>query len=165
MIHVEIEDTGVQQRLQVAVDRLSNMRPLMQNIGKHMETSVLENINQGGRPELWKKNIFGNPLLNKMGGLKRSVKIGTLTNSEVEIVAGGSAAPYAIYHHFGKTYKPTAGQRRFFFWLLRHTGIYNKSYIRGSGVFSIPQRRFMLFRTEDIEFITNEFQKHINGER
>jgi phage gpG-like protein len=164
MIQVKIEDHGLISKLQLTVDRLTNMKPVLENIGKYMQASIRENIDSGGRPTKWKKNIYGQTALTNRstpstGGLYGSIRIMELTDKSVTV---GTDVPYAKFHQQGAAWTPSARQRKFFFWMINKRGVYSRAKADSkTPLWVIPIRRFVMFQQEDIGNIQEQISNYL----
>ena len=111
---------------------------------------------QGGVPK-WKEPIFGGATLLKSGKLRDSVEILETTDNSVTV---GTESKNR-FHNIGYSYTPTRKQRAFFFWKLKEQGLYNKSQRRHGSKFIVPERRFLKFQQEDIDFISKKLSQYI----
>jgi phage gpG-like protein len=82
---VTIENT-VSAKLQAMMNRVGDLSPLMTMLGRHMQTSVRQNFNVGGRPE-WDA-IKGVIVLPK-GGRSRKVRVQGRTRMGGPLVVTG----------------------------------------------------------------------------
>jgi len=141
--------------------------PLMEDAGRYMLGSVLENFSAGGRPTPWaplangeRSHLFG-------GGDLASRIYDTCGANWAEVRA--PELPYSAIHQFGGTTHPTfTDKMRRFMWArwyqtkdakwkaiaLRHV-VGEKLNVR------IPARPYLMFQEEDIDYLHKMFQDSI----
>lgn len=156
MITITFEADGLIKKLELAGKRASNLKPLLKEVGEYLVKKSQKRFSEGGIPR-WKENVFGTPTLLKSGKLRDSVKVLETTENSVTV---GTESPQR-FHNAGYSYKPTAGQRRYFFWKLSQNGKFQKGKNIGNGMFNNPERRFLKFDTDDYPFIANKLQQYI----
>lgn len=120
---------GASEPLRQFAIKVSDLRPLMANIGEIALSSVQENFESGGRPK-WKP--LAPSTIKRKGHTKPLLQTGTLrsvvrrvTENSVVIGVQPAARAYAAIHHFGGQ----AGRNR---------------------KVTIPARPYMLLQPEDL---------------
>lgn len=157
MITITFEADGLIKKLQVMGNRVKNLRPFLKDVGDYLVKESRLQFENGGVPK-WKESVFGGATLLKSGKLRDSVKILETTDNSVTVgttAKGGS-------HNFGYEYFPKAGQRRYLFWMLKRSGLYDKSKAMGGNKkFVVPQRRFLKLDADDRQFIATKLEQYI----
>lgn len=156
MITITFEADGLLKKLEGISGRAKDLKPFLKDVGEYLVKKSQKRFAEGGIPQ-WKESVFGGATLVKTGKLRDSVKIIGMDENSVTV---GTFSPQR-FHNSGYSYRPTAGQRRYFFWKLAQTGLYNKSKHVGDGLFKNPERRFLKFDQEDFPFIVNKLQSYI----
>lgn len=151
LIQITIDDDPVKAILATLKHRSEHLAAAMMDISEELSNSVVENFDEGGRPEKWKPladaTILGslrNSDFKKKGGLTASAKKRVLgrkilmqstrlrksIHAESDDVSAMVVAgvPYAAIHHFGGE----AGRK--------------------SARVKIPARPFMIIQPEDVEY-------------
>jgi phage gpG-like protein len=97
------------------------------------------------------KDVGGAKLLHRSGDLKKSITLGEVTPTSVEI---GSSLVYAAIHQFGGTILPK-----------RFDALYiptSKGYIRKPKS-TVPARPYLMLQKEDETFILRAVESHMMG--
>lgn len=141
-IGVKIDDKQLTDKLAAIAKRCGNMLPAMQIIGETVKASVVENFQDGGRPNGWQKlspvtlakKKGGSILIGKgfAGGLMGSIHY----EAESNAVMVGTNKVYGAIHQFGGM----AG--------------------RGKKV-AIPARPYLMFQDKDWTEITDQLGEYI----
>ncbi|MCG6552503.1 MAG: phage virion morphogenesis protein [Candidatus Magnetominusculus sp. LBB02] len=136
LIEVTIDDGGVIEALSLIAQRVTNLKPAMQLIGKRVTASVKENFRAGGRPQMWipsqRAKATGTQTLIDTKNLMNTIHP-TAYNDRVEI---GTNVKYAAIHQFGG-----------------YTGRGHKSYI--------PPRPFLMVQDGDWAVINETLLDYI----
>lgn len=111
MVKIEVHDQAVRAALEALAKRVSNLAPLLGDIGESMLQRAKARFGAGVGPDgqQWKpkKHKNGRPtLIGESGDLRRQIVMGVAGN-RLEVSA---TAPYAAIHQFGGTVKRAAGQ-------------------------------------------------------
>ena len=159
MITITFEADGLIKKLEVMGNRAKNLRPFLKDVGEYLVKKSRKRFAEGGVPR-WKENTWGNATLIRTGNLRNSVKILEQTDSSVTV---GTESKQR-FHNAGYSYRPTRGQRGFFFAWLKATGRYEKDFVSDTGQrgrFVNPARPFLKFDQEDYPFIANKLEQYI----
>lgn len=142
-IVVDVDTKPVSDMLKKFRHRMGSLKPAMKIIGKIMRTSIVENFQEGGRPDAWTPlsdetllTKKGDKILIDSGVLKGSIHPDPEVGEDYVIV--GTNKKYAAIHQFGGK----AGR---------------------GGKVTIPARPFMLIQDEDIDDITAELNDYLMG--
>lgn len=148
MLTIQLDTIDVQDAFDTLVKSLQDTSPLMQRLSHVMLTSVLENFEQGGRPNKWKHKYDDTPSkLTQTSRLKGSIN--RVFDSASAVV--GTNVEYAAIHHFGGAIKPKRAKA------LRFGGRFAKQV-------TIPARPFLVLTDsdlEEIEYTTQDYLRHI----
>jgi len=141
-IRIKIDDSQMTSALAAIAKRCGNLLPAMQIIGETVKSSVVENFQDGGRPNGWQQlspvtlamKKGGKILIGKgfAGGLMGSIHSEPENNS----VMVGTDKKYGAIHQFG-------GQAG-----------------RGHKV-TIPARPYLMVQDEDWPDITEQLEEYI----
>jgi phage gpG-like protein len=147
----------------------SNLKQVLDKIGKYMVGSVQQNFAEGGRPawEPIKSVVTGRPLF-RSGKLFSSIRY-EVGETSVEITAGEGLGPYPFLQQFGKEKLTThvSERSKAFFWVMwfnTKEERWKKLALKPLGdplTFRIPARPYMMFQPEDIDFITNILEAEV----
>ncbi|MFN3523933.1 MAG: phage virion morphogenesis protein [Phenylobacterium sp.] len=106
---ITFEDVSAGPILAQVRSALTDMRPLMQDIGAELENSTLDRFETNIAPDgtAWRPSLHseltGKPTLVREGYLRDSVNYVLDGSDAVEVGAGGIAADYAAIHQTGGT--------------------------------------------------------------
>jgi len=150
-IKVSIEDKEICEALSALRRRMSNLRPVMKNIGETVYASIRRNFEVGGRPKRWEPSLRvkregGQTLIRKGagGGLLGSLSY----DPEMDRVTVSASKEYAAIHHYGGNTGPSiirAKNGKALFWPgARHP----VKSVKHPGA-KIPARPYMLVQNED----------------
>ena len=156
MIQITFEGDGLQKRITSIQGRVNNLKPFLKEVGDFLVKRTKGDFANGGNPK-WQENAFRTPVLLKSGKLRDSVKILGIDDNSVTV---GTESKQR-FHNFGYSYRPTASQRRFFFWKLKSEGMYQSGKKVGNGQFNVPKRQFLKFQDGDEAFIASKLQSYI----
>lgn len=167
MFQVEIEDNGLQQRLEGIALRASKIPPQVWNaIGNELIASRVQTFNQGGRPSPWPISRAaqeqGRQTMIASGALRDSGEITQQTEDSVE-VSFGEGLVYSIFHQRGTgPHAVTPRQRGYFWYKFFETGQTSwKAMALTKILKGLPVRRHVQIQDESRDSIIGMLQQYL----
>jgi len=143
--------------------KLENISPLLELIGDYVVGSVRKNIDDKGRPNPWRSNIFGTHPLKRTGDSYNRIRKQIVSDQRVEVTSGGGSA---VYHHAEHAVNITGRMRKFFWAKFYETQVDIWKYLaltKKSQLF-FPERRYMMFQVPaDAEAIVKMVERYFVG--
>lgn len=158
-LKIDYNDNDLQGMLRAMIDRTRDFTKLMEAWGSIGRTSVIENFEDGGRPERWTPAKDGGRTLFRQGmagGLAGSVNY----QAAKDHVILGTNKIYAAIHQFGGKTKPHVIRPVKAKALKTPYGFFKKVNHPGS---EIPARPFLVVQAEDITEMQETLKDYVLG--
>jgi len=153
-ITITFDTVKLDSRLMRLAQTLTDVTPMLEEIGMIGERTIKRNFKDGGRPDKWPTSTRarkqGGQTLMDTGNLRSSVSHQVMGKE----VAVGSNVLYGPIHHFGGTIRPKSGK------YLRFPNPSGEGWIFAKSV-TIPARPWLVFHKQTAGAFNSVIRRHV----